>query len=382
MILFGEIYFFLWLIVLMIPAVILGIKEKPIRYYGFAVTIVFIVAATLDNKISLAYLAVYCIWQFVLIRAALSLQEKHGRNKNRFAVLVLLSLMPLIIFKISGFIGESIFAFMGISYLTFKALQIIIEIHDGLIKEIKTFDLMYFLLFFPAISSGPIDRSRRFTEDIYLIRPKNEYLELVGQGLLKICVGMVYKFVLATLCFQGMTYLGSDIGDWLGIPLVYMYCYGLYLFFDFAGYSLMAIGTGYILGVITPENFDKPFISVDIKEFWDRWHITLSHWLRDFVFSRFMMNSIRGKWFKNKLTGATCGFMINMTIMGVWHGLSWCYILYGIYHGVLLSLTEIYQKKSKFYKKNKKKRWYKITSGIITFNLVMFGFLIFSGKLI
>ena len=159
------------------------------------------------------------------------------------------------------------------------------------------------------MSSGPIDRSRRFNEDLYNVRPKEDYLNLVGDGLFRIVLGMVYKFVLAAAFYQGMTYLGNPITgtDWTGSTLAYMYCYGFYLFFDFAGYSLMAIGMGYIFGIVTPDNFKKPFISVDIKDFWDRWHITLSHWFRDFVFSRFMMASIRGKWFKNKLTGASIG---------------------------------------------------------------------------
>ncbi len=384
MTLMGGLYFFLWAAVLMIPAIILGIKEKPIRYYGFFVTCVFAVLATIYKPLTMAYLILYCFWELALVKIELNFHNKQGRNKRMFHLLILMSLLPLIIFKISGFFGESIFGFIGISYLTFKSLQIIIEIHDDLISEVKTFDFLYFLLFFPCLSSGPIDRSRRFNEDMYNIRPRAEYLELVGSGLFKMMLGMVYKFVLAEAFYQGMTYLGGPIAgtDWNGSILLYMYCYGLYLFFDFAGYSFMAVGMGYIFGIITPENFNKPFISVDIKEFWDRWHITLSHWFRDFVFSRFMMAAIRGKWFKNKLTGASIGFMINMTLMGIWHGLDWCYILYGVYHGVLLALTEIYQKKSKFYKKNKKKKWYRIISGIITFNLVMFGFLIFSGRLI
>lgn len=384
MTLMGGLYFFLWAAVLMIPAIILGIKEKPIRYYGFFVTCVFVVLATIYKPLTMAYLILYCFWELALVKIELNFHNKQGRNKRMFHLLILMSLLPLIIFKISGFFGESIFGFIGISYLTFKSLQIIIEIHDDLISEVKTFDFLYFLLFFPCLSSGPIDRSRRFNEDMYNIRPRAEYLELVGSGLFKMMIGMVYKFVLAEAFYQGMTYLGGPIAgtDWNGSILLYMYCYGLYLFFDFAGYSFMAVGMGYIFGIITPENFNKPFISVDIKEFWDRWHITLSHWFRDFVFSRFMMAAIRGKWFKNKLTGASIGFMINMTLMGIWHGLDWCYILYGVYHGVLLALTEIYQKKSKFYKKNKKKKWYRIISGIITFNLVMFGFLIFSGRLI
>lgn len=152
------------------------------------------------------------------------------------------------------------------------------------------------------------------------------------------------------------------------------------MFFDFAGYSLMAIGTSYILGIKTPENFNKPFISKDIKEFWDRWHITLSHWFRDFVFSRFVMKCIKKKWFSTKLQRASVGFIVNMLIMGVWHGITPYYILYGLYHGILLAVTETYQKKSKFYKKNKKKKWYQVLSWFITINLVMFGFLIFSGR--
>lgn len=384
MTLMGGLYFFLWAAVLMVPAVILGIKEKPIRYYGFFVTCVFVVLATIYKPQTMVYLILYCFWELAVVRASLRFHSRQGRNKWAFYLLVLLSLMPLITFKISGVFGNSIFGFVGISYLTFKSLQIIIEIHDELISEVKTFDFLYFLLFFPCLSSGPIDRSRRFNEDLYAVRSKDEYLELVGSGLFKIMLGMVYKFVLAEALYQGMTYLGNPIAgtDWEGLIILYMYCYGFYLFFDFAGYSLMAVGMGYIFGIITPENFNKPFISVDIKEFWDRWHITLSHWFRDFVFSRFMMAAIRGKWFKNKLTGASIGFMINMTLMGIWHGLDWCYILYGLYHGILLALTEIYQKKSGFYKKNKKKKWYRIISGIITFNLVMFGFLIFSGRFI
>ena len=84
----------------------------------------------------------------------------------------------------------------------------------------------------------------------------------------------------------------------------------------------MAIGTSYILGIRTPENFNKPFISKDIKEFWDRWHITLSHWFRDFLFSRYMMSALRSKKFKNRLNAASAGFIINMFVMGIWHGLS------------------------------------------------------------
>ena len=136
------------------------------------------------------------------MKSAVKLQKRQGRNKWTFCF------GPLIPgascdFKISGLLGGSIFGFIGISYLTFKSLQVIIEVHDELIEEVKTFDFMYFLLFFPCLSSGPIDRSRRFNEDLYNVRPKEDYLNLVGDGLFRIVLGMVYKFVLAAAFLSG-----------------------------------------------------------------------------------------------------------------------------------------------------------------------------------
>ena len=339
--LFGEIYFFFLAALLLIPAVILGINERPLRYYGSVLTVVFVTLAVVSPYRQILYLAAYCLIQTVLVKSFMRIKDSQKDSSALFKLFVCLSVAPLVIFKIGGLMELSIFAFAGISYLTFKSVQMLIEIHDGLIKEVKTWDFLYFLLFFPSFSSGPIDRSRRFIQDMYHVPSRQEYLDLLGDGLMKICLGMVYKFVIAAAFFQGMTYLGSAIAEYAGSTVAYMYCYGFYLFFDFAGYSQMAVGVSYILGIRTPDNFNKPFISADIKEFWDRWHITLSHWFRDFVFSRFMMASIRGRWFKSKLTGATVGFMINMTLMGLWHGLSWNYVLYGVYHGILLSLTEI-----------------------------------------
>lgn len=375
---FGEIYFFVWAAVFAVPAFIMGARGKNIKYCGFCVSVFLIFIACWDEPMSIVFMAAYCLWEYGLAVGFIYIRNRCGRKPWIFWVVLILAIAPLSIHKISGLTGSNLLGFMGISYLTFKSVQVIIEIYDGLIDECRAFDFMYFLLFFPCISSGPIDRSRRFQQDTDKALPKDRYMNTVGDGMFKICLGMVYKFVIASLFFQGITYLGQDDVWWS--VLIYMYCYGFYLFFDFAGYSLMAVGTGYVFGICVPDNFNKPFISKDIKEFWDRWHITLSHWFRDFVFSRFMMASIRGKWFKSKLTGASVGFMINMTLMGIWHGLSADYILYGVYHGVLLSVTEIYQKKSKFYKRNKKKKWYRALSWFLTFNLVMFGFFIFSGK--
>ena len=134
------------------------------------------------------------------------------------------------------------------------------------------------------------------------------------------------------------------------------------------------------MGLVIRYVSNKPFVSTDIKDFWDRWHMTLSYWFRDYLFSRFMMRSIRGKWFKNKLTGASIGFMLDMLVMGLWHGLELHFIAYGLYHGLLLAGTEIYQKKSGFHKKHKKDGWYIAAGRIVTIQLVFIGFYIFSGR--
>lgn len=169
-----------------------------------------------------------------------------------------------------------------------------------------------------------------------------------------------------------------------------MYLYTLYLFFDFAGYSLMAVGSSNVLGIQTPMNFNKPFLSIDIKDFWTRWHITLSTWLRDFVFSRVLMQVIRKKWFKNRLHNAAYAYMVNMLVMGFWHGITWFYIVYGLFHGIGLVINDAWVRKKKTLNKERKKagqppfpenRWIQLLGMVITFHVVMVSFLIFSGFL-
>lgn len=315
-----------------------------------------------------------------LVKIYLFLRRKYERNKYIYGHAIFLALLPLLIYKITNFYGNSVLGFLGISYICFRVIQVIIETYDGVITEISISNFVEFLIFFPSLSSGPIDRSRRFFEDDNRKISKNEYLELLGNGLYKIVLGMFYKIVLSGI----FNYILTTYLDGRFKPLyivAYAYVYGLYLFFDFAGYSSMAVGTSYVLGIRMPDNFNKPFLSVDIKDFWSRWHITLSSWFRDFIFTRFMVDSARKKRFNNRLTGAAVGLILNMLIMGIWHGLEKHYLLYGLYHGLLLAVVEIYQKKSKFYKNNKNKKWYIILSWFINLNVVMFGFLIFSGYL-
>ena len=365
--------FFLLLFVVLLIGFVVNFFEKRKDYYILVLSLLFAGAIYGKSRAMMVYLLAFVVYQYFLVFLAQRIEAKWLKP------LVFLSILPLVINKVFALTSLHLLAFIGISYMSFKTIQIMLEISDGLIKEkINVKDYLQFLLFFPTVSAGPIDRSRRFLKEINEVMPRKEYLELAGDGVYRIVLGLLYKIVLSTYVYQMLLALNNT--GTVVYSIKYMYLYTLYLFFDFAGYSLMAVGSSNILGIQTPMNFNKPFLSVDIKDFWTRWHITLSTWLRDFVFSRVLMQVIRKKWFKNRLHNATYAYMVNMLVMGFWHGLSVSYIVYGFYHGVLMAGFEVYQKKSNFYKKNKNKNWYKLLSWFVTMNLVMIGFFIFSGE--
>jgi len=365
--------FFLLLFVVLLIGFVVNFFEKRKDYYILALSLLFTGVIYGKSRAMIVYLLAFVVYQYLIVFLAQRMEAK------RLKPLVFISILPLVINKVFALTSLHLLAFIGISYMSFKTIQIMLEISDGLIKEkINIKDYLQFLLFFPTVSAGPIDRSRRFLTEINEVMPRKEYLELAGDGVYRIVLGLLYKVVLSTYVYQMLLALNNT--STVVYSIKYMYLYTLYLFFDFAGYSLMAVGSSNILGIQTPMNFNKPFLSVDIKDFWTRWHITLSTWLRDFVFSRVLMQVIRKKWFKNRLHNATYAYMVNMLVMGFWHGLGVSYIVYGFYHGVLMAGFEVYQKKSNFYKKNKNKNWYKLLSWFVTMNLVMIGFFIFSGE--
>ena len=372
---FEGLSFFMTLGFILIIAFIMNVFQKSTYYLSLVFSTLMVYLVFAENPMHLGSIIGYVLVGYILMYLSVKFKE----HKKTMILMIFLAGLPLVLVKALAVFKISGLGFLGISYMTFKLIQIIIEIYDGLIeKPMGPLDYVHFLLFFPALSSGPIDRSRRFLEDWKKQRTKDEYLELAGTGLFRLVLGLFYKLVISGMVFQQMTSIRYKDFSFF---VIYMYLYTAYLFFDFAGYSLMAVGASNILGIETPMNFNIPFISVDIKDFWNRWHITLSTWLRDFVFSRIVMRFMRKKIFKKRLTTAMVAYMINMTFMGFWHGITLNYIAYGFYHGILMAAFEWYQKKSKFYKKNKNKTWYKVISWIITMHLVMFGFLIFSGKM-
>lgn len=319
------------------------------------------------------------VWQLLIIDRVQRWKKEEKMTTGRRAFAITLSILPLFVSKISSPVFGISIGFIGISYIIFRCLQIIIEISDGLIDEVDPLSTLNFLLFFPTFSAGPIDRSRRFEGDLRASRSREEIAKLFAEGLKKFIIGYGYKFVISMMFFQRMSYYVSG-NEWQ-IIVKYGFYYGFYLFFDFAGYSLMAIGTGYMLGFQIPENFNQPFRATNIKDFWNRWHMSLSFWFRDYLFTPLVLMIRKRKWIKDKQFTAMTAYLVNMTVMGIWHGLSSYYILYGVYHGVLLSAYEWIEKKSAFHKKHKNNTLYRGLSWVVTMVSVFIGFTIFSGRL-
>ena len=218
---------------------------------------------------------------------------------------------------------------------------------------------------------------------------------MLEQSVRFIMLGFLYKFILAHIfghmLLLPLKALAMAQGGWFNLPtLGVMYVFGLDLFFDFAGYSMFAVAISNLMGIRSPLNFDKPFISRDLKEFWNRWHISLSFWFRDFVFMRLVMTLMRNKVFKNRNTTSNVAYIINMLVMGFWHGVTWYYIAYGLFHGIGLAVNDAWLRKKKTLNKERKKAgqpplpenvWTKALGIFITFNVVMLSFLLFSGFL-
>ncbi|MDL2310810.1 D-alanyl-lipoteichoic acid biosynthesis protein DltB [Peptostreptococcaceae bacterium OttesenSCG-928-C18] len=373
---------------LLLPAIILGLLGKKIKYYGFIVSIpallmIFLQSATLSWDLKNYYKLIQFII-FIAFELTLTMFFKNHwakyKNKIVYYIVLILSIAPLFLIKISPYFNWNHLGFIGISYISFRVWQIIIDTKDNNFKHSSLIDVIYFITFFPTLSSGPIDRQKRFFKEVNSkIEPKSYLNDYFLEGLKKIFLGIAYKFAIATLINQ---YIIEKLPEGFSISnmLIYMYAYTLYLFFDFAGYSNFAIGTSYFLGVKAPDNFNKPFLARNMKEFWNRWHMSLSKWFQDYIFSRFMLNSLRSGKLKNMKIAVRVSYMVTMLTMGVWHGFNIYYLLYGLYQGILLVLTDIYLSSS-VYNKFKKTKLYTPLSIIINFQFISFGMLLFSGYL-
>jgi len=381
---FADFTYFALLLYVVVPTIVLGCFGRATWRWTLFVSLL---AAGLhfSSKLNLPggvvvreiwIAAGYAVFEFLVASMLL-------RWRSRFAFYLALAatIFPVAAAKLVPFLGpQTGFGFLGISYVTFRALDVVFSIRDGVLKSLSPTTWLGFVFFFPTISSGPIDRYRRFEKDWLKRRTRAEFLEDLDFAVARIFRGFLYKFIVAALI---SSYWTGPLEKQSG-PLAmwgYMYGFTFHLFFDFAGYSAFAIALSRIFGIRAPENFDRPFLSRNIRDFWNRWHISLSFWFRDHVYMRFLLAAAKGKWFAGKHTASWLGLFLTFGIMGVWHGFAWHFILYGFYHATLLGAYDAFARWNKTAQRWRDGRWHRVADIALTFHAIAFGMLLFSGRL-
>ncbi|WP_161979361.1 D-alanyl-lipoteichoic acid biosynthesis protein DltB [Streptococcus sp. S784/96/1] len=396
---YGNPQYFVYLIMAVLPIFVGLFFKKRFPIYETLVSLAFIVFMLVGDDLSqLISLVIYVVWQVLLILTYQYYCQK-SQSSWLFYLWVFLAILPLIVVKVNPILSEAratmTFGFLGISYLTFKSVGMIMEMRDGVLKDFTVWQLLRFLLFMPTFSSGPIDRFRRFNEEYNCIPERETLLEMLDQSVRYLMKGFLYKYILAYTIGQffliPLKQMAVQAGGVFNLAtLGVMYAYGLHLFFDFAGYSLFALSVSNLFGIRSPQNFDSPFKSRDLKEFWNRWHMSLSFWFRDYVFMRLVKAMLKNKVFKNRNVTSGVAYLINMILMGLWHGLTWYYVLYGVFHGLGLIVNDWWIRYKKQLNKKRKikgqlplpdNRWIQALGMFVTFHIVMLSFLIFSGFL-
>jgi D-alanyl-lipoteichoic acid acyltransferase DltB (MBOAT superfamily) len=336
----------------------------------------------------------YADWKFCLLLGGITLgnqaaarlihrTEDQQRRKLIVAVAVALDLGVLAVFKYYAFfvqgVGDVLNAVhlglpvplltialpVGVSFFTFQAISYTVDVYRRVIEPASTLDVAIYLSFFSHLVAGPIVRAREFLPQ--LASPRDRTRVAVGPGMMLIGVGLVKKVVLADFLAR------SIVDPVFGVPQAYFapdvwlatYAYAAQIYCDFSGYTDIAIGLALLLGFVFPQNFDRPYRSTGFREFWRRWHMTLSRFLRDFLYIPLGGNRA-GRWktYRN--------LMVTMVLGGLWHGAAWTFVLWGGFHGLGLCTEHALGE-----------RWTRLPAWLrwlVTFHLICFGWILFRSQ--
>ncbi len=226
---------------------------------------------------------------------------------------------------------------VGISFYTFQSLSYVIDVYRGRIQPTKNYLLyLLFVSFFPQLVAGPIVRASTLLPQLKKEPVINS--EQGSEGLYLIVRGLIKKVAIADLLALNLVDRMFDFPErFSSLELIIgMYAYTLQIYCDFSGYTDIARGSAKLLGIELPENFNLPYLSTNIREFWRRWHITLSTWLRDYLYISLGGNR------KGRIR-TYLNLMITMLLGGLWHGASWTFVIWGGIHGILLAITRYWQ---------------------------------------
>jgi D-alanyl-lipoteichoic acid acyltransferase DltB (MBOAT superfamily) len=264
---------------------------------------------------------------------------------------------------------------LGISFFTFRTISYILDIDKGKINATKDWVVFFnYVSFFPSVLSGPIDKAKLFVPQLEKKR-EFDYNQAID-GMRQILWGLFKKVVIADNC---ATLTNQIFDNYQSLPgsslLLGAFIYTIQIYADFSGYSDMAIGFSRLIGFNITKNFDFPFFSQNIAEFWRKWHISLTSWLTEYVFTPLSIT------FRDygKL-GLILAIVFNFTIIGIWHGANWTYVLFGFLHGcyyISLIINGTMNKKKKISKNAIFPSIQEFINMLATFTLVMLTFILF-----
>ena len=299
----------------------------------------------------------FVIVNFYLVRW----MDKSGHRRRRKTYLnlsLLLNVGLLLYFKYANFFVDNMNLFLekvgveavswthvalpiGISFFIFQSITYTVDVYRKVSPPLKRpTDYILYILLFPQLIAGPIVRfntiAAQITDRVRFETPSN-----IMSGFIRFSIGLGKKVLLANVMgkYADQVFAMDQASLDSGLAWVGVICYGFQIYWDFSGYSDMAIGIGRMIGFTFPENFNVPYISRNITEFWRRWHMTLGAWMRDYLYIPLGGNKVKTKarWFFN--------LWVVFLISGFWHGAAWSFVVWGIFHGVFLVLDRLFLKK-------------------------------------
>ncbi|MDO5718864.1 MAG: MBOAT family O-acyltransferase [Tissierellia bacterium] len=339
----------------------------PYKYKGIFLTM----ASILFYQYSSSNAAVKFLVFLFILYIYTYLYVKSGYNKIIFAIGIAGLVIYLVYYKYSDFLISELnnllnlnliikdykMAPLGISFYTFSSISFLTEIKRKKMEMPNLLGFLNYMTFFPKIVSGPIARPESFIYEGMNLKRANEAIS-------RFIIGLSKKVILAHYLGQAADFAWNNLAMGIDIPTAWIgaLAYSLQLYFDFSGYSDMAIALGNIMGYSLPENFNFPYMSKSITEFWKRWHISLGSWFKDYIYIP-LGGSRKGNVYLN--------LFIVFLLTGIWHGASKAFILWGIWHGFIRILEKFFWEK----------RWYKEMSDsikwIFTILVVLFGWVFF-----
>lgn len=284
-------------------------------------------------------------------------QKNTKLRKNLFWSLIVLDIGILVFFKYTNLIFGSINTLLqiaqipveidllklilpiGISYYTFQSIGYIIRINRGFeLPERNFIQFSSFLLFFPKFISGPVERSNHFFPQINNLRNFNQ--PLFSSGLRLILFGAFKKMVIADNLHEPLAMVYTNVYQYSGTPLIsVLFIQLIYVYYNFSGYTDIALGSAKLFGIEIIDNFNRPFLSKSITEFWKRWHISLSSWCNEFIYFPFII-----KFRKLGNIASVLGIFVTFLIIGIWHGSNWTFVILGLLQALAI-VYEFYTKK-------------------------------------